>query len=90
MMNLVQALGKPQYLFRPSYALKRALQVVRGARPVESVRLPWGLRIDVDTADTVGHSIARQSVYDIVTTEVLWRLTAAGDRTIDAKIYNNQ
>lgn len=82
--RITQAFSKPQYLFRPSYALKRALQAVQAPHPRETVRLPWGLSIDVDTADTVGNSIVRQGMYDIVTTEMLWRLTAPGDRTIDA------
>ena len=77
-------LGRPQYLLRPSQAAKRILRLVRGTKPQEAVTLPWGLNIEVDTADTVGSAIALQGVYDLMTTEVLWRLTAPGDKTIDA------
>jgi FkbM family methyltransferase len=42
------------------------------------------MQIEVDTSDSVGKAIADQAIYDIVTTEVLWRLTAPGDLTIDA------
>jgi FkbM family methyltransferase len=81
--SALQILGRPQYLFRPSQAAKRILRVVRGTKPQETVTLPWGLDIVVDTADTVGSAIALQGAYDLVTTEVLWRLTAPGDKTID-------
>jgi hypothetical protein len=79
----IRALGKPQYIFRTSQLLKRAARFVRGTKPFETVTLPWKLRIGVDTADTVGNAIAVQGVYDLVTTEVLWRLTSRGDKTID-------
>jgi FkbM family methyltransferase len=47
------------------------------------VQLPWGLEIEIDAADTIGDALAGQSLYDIVTTEVLWRLTERGDNTVD-------
>jgi len=47
------------------------------------VRLPWGLEIEIDPADSIGHSLLGQGIYDLVTTEILWRLTKPGDRTID-------
>jgi len=53
----------------------------RQRKPI--VQLPWGLQIEIDPADTVGDALAGQSLYDIVTTEVLWRLTDRGDNTVD-------
>jgi FkbM family methyltransferase len=75
---------KPQYFFRPRQILRRIFRELRPSPSREVVvTLPWGSRIEVDTRDTVGQAIALQGLYDVVTSEVLWRLTAAGDVTVD-------
>ena len=80
---MMEAFGKPQYLFRPSQIARRMLRIVRRRKSQEVVRLPWGLEVEVNTDDTAGSAIALQGVYDLLTSEILWRLTANGDRTID-------
>ena len=75
--NLIEAFAKPQYLFRPSQLARRILQIARPPKLREVVTLQWRLKIEVDTADGVGSALALQSVYDLVTTEVLWRLALA-------------
>src|SRR5229473_4088396 len=82
-MISLRGLGKPQYLFRPGILLRRLGQEVCSVGAREVVRLPWGLHIEVITSDVVGMGLARQGLSDIVTTEILWRLTNPGDRTID-------
>lgn len=82
-MISLRGLGKPQYLFRPGILLRRLGREVRPVGAREVVRLPWGLHIEVITSDVVGMGLAHQGLSDIVTTEVLWRLTSPGDRTID-------
>ena len=82
-MISLKGLGKPQYLFRPSQIVKRLLQEVRSARPGGQIELPWRLRIGLDPGDTVSEGIFRQGVYDVVTTELLWRLTLPGDCAVD-------
>ncbi len=60
--------------------------MVREVRPVrlrEIVQLPWELPIEVNTVDTVGIALVKQGLYDILTTEIVWRLTRPGDRTVD-------
>jgi FkbM family methyltransferase len=55
---------------------------VLGLPPV--VRLPWGKNLEVDLADPVGYALASQGgLFDIVTTEVIWRLTQSGDTAFD-------
>jgi len=78
-----RGLGKPQYLLRPSQIVRRLLRELRRNPREGSVRLPWGLELTLDPADTVSHALLGQGVYDLVTTEVLWRLTARGDQTAD-------
>jgi len=55
----------------------------RNSAPISAVRLPWAMELDVDPDDTITNALVGQGIYDIVTTEVLWRLTMPGDRTID-------
>jgi FkbM family methyltransferase len=78
-----RGLGKPQYLFRPSQILRRLLQEITPRSAAPEVRLPWGLRITLDAGDTVSGAILAQGMYDLLTSEVLWRLTSPGDRTVD-------
>jgi FkbM family methyltransferase len=82
-MISLNGLGKPQYLFRPSQIVRRLLQEISPRAAAADVRLPWGLRIALDTGDTVSEAIRGQGLYDLVTTEVLWRLTLPGERTVD-------
>ena len=82
-MITLRALGKPQYLFRPSQILRRLLQELSPRTAAGDVRLPWGLRISLDQGDTVSEAIRHQGMYDLVTTEVLWRLTSRGEHTVD-------
>jgi len=82
MINL-RGLGKPQYLFRPSQILRRLLQEICPRSADAEVQLPWGLRITLDEDDTVSYAIRGQGMYDLVTSEVLWRLTSRGERTAD-------
>jgi FkbM family methyltransferase len=48
------------------------------------VLLPWGLPMRVRTDDTIGNAIARTGVYDLVATEVLFRLTDLAELAVDA------
>jgi hypothetical protein len=83
-MSLLTPLGKPQYLFRPRCALRRLLVQLHILDLPHLVRLPWGKKLDVDLADPVGYALASQGgLFDIVTTEVVWRLTQAGDTAFD-------
>jgi FkbM family methyltransferase len=82
-MISLRGLGKPQYLFRPGHLLRRLAQEARPIGVHKVVRLPWRLPIEVITSDVVGMGLAHQGLYDIVTTEIVWRLTNPGDTTID-------
>lgn len=82
-MISVRGLGKPQYLFRPSQIVRRLVQEFLPGSAGSEVRLPWGLVITLDRGDTVSEAILGQGLYDLVTTEVLWRLASAGERAAD-------
>jgi hypothetical protein len=70
--------------FPAGILLRRLAQEVRPIGVREVVRLLWGRQIEVITSDVVGMGVAHQGLSDTVTTEILWRLTNPGDRTIDA------
>src|ERR1700733_9046417 len=83
-MSILTPLGKPQYLFRPKYALRRLLIRLHVLDLPHLVKLPWGKNLDVDLSDPVGFALASQGgLFDIVTTEVIWRLTQPGDTAFD-------
>lgn len=77
-------LFKPQYLLQPRQLLRR-VQWQFGLRPPrhKSVLTPWKLPLIIDTEEAIGQSIWLQGVYDLLVTEVLWRLTQPGDCAID-------
>ncbi len=76
-------LCKPQYIFRPQWAIRRLLTKLGLTEVSSRVALPWIAELYIDTKDTLGRAIASQGVYDIVTTEVLWRLTEDGATVFD-------
>lgn len=72
---------KPEYLCRPLNAWNRLFR--RRPGPVELVTLPWGLPLRVRTDETIGRQIWTLGVFELVESEVLWRLTQPGDRCVD-------
>lgn len=82
-MPFLESLLKPQYILRPRWALRRILTKIGLAHDSSVIELPWGSKFHIDTKDTVGRALAAQGVYDVVTTEVLWRLTEEGATVFD-------
>ena len=78
-------LGKAEYLFRPHQIVRRLWREAKGQRQaVKTVRLPWGLEIAVNTADSLGWSLYTRAIYETPVTEALWRLVQPGDSVVDA------
>ena len=78
--NLLQ----PHYLFRPSQILRRLRRSWRPVADVEDVALPWGVDLQVDTRETIGHWVLWTGVWDVAVCETLWRLLRPGDVAVDA------
>jgi FkbM family methyltransferase len=78
-------LNKPELLFRPAQLLKnfkqRLTKKINNAH--ETVTLPWKAEIKVYPNDEIGRSISRTGIYDLVATEVLWRLIDKGEVCLD-------
>jgi FkbM family methyltransferase len=75
----VKKLNKPQYLFRPQQLLMGRRWRVRSP-----AQLPWGLTLAFAPTGRLGRSLAHGAVYDLVVSEVLWRLLENGDAAVDA------
>jgi FkbM family methyltransferase len=82
-MVSLSGLSKPQYLFRPSQIVRRLLLEFHSKRGLKTLDLPWKLKIHVNTEDTVGLALASHGLYDLVTTEVIYRLAELGETVID-------
>ncbi|HEX2127716.1 MAG TPA: FkbM family methyltransferase, partial [Solirubrobacterales bacterium] len=75
---------KPQYVFHPIRAVRRAMYRYTAQRGGTRVaRLPWGLPLEVNMSDQVGFSIAVGRVFDPCVTETLHRLIDPGDVVAD-------
>lgn len=82
-MFSIHGIAKPQYFWRPGQLLRRLAHEFRPVQRQETVLLPWKLPIEVTTTDNIGMAIAQQGLYDVVTTEILWRLAEPGEVALD-------
>jgi FkbM family methyltransferase len=78
---VLSQLNKPYYVFRPGQLLRRFTRRPAGRR--ESVQLPWGLPITVDTEQPIGAALFRSGVYDLCVCEAVYRLADPGELAID-------
>lgn len=80
-MASLSRISKPQYLYRPSQLVRRALLSRRGPEPV--VQTPWGARMLVARSDTIGGGIARMGVHELAVSETIWRLSQGDELALD-------
>jgi FkbM family methyltransferase len=50
---------------------------------IKTVLLPWKSEIKVHCNDDIGHSILMTGIYDLIVTEILWRLINKGEIAVD-------
>jgi FkbM family methyltransferase len=76
---------KPHYLYRPSQAIRRLAYRPGAWSPTQTVvtTLPWGAQLECWPADLIGSAIMRAGIYDLLTTEAIFRLTEPGDFAVD-------
>jgi FkbM family methyltransferase len=88
-MPLANYLNRPEYFFRPLQIWRR---ILRSQNPddnrFKNVLLPWGVNIKISPAsgEVVGRSLWAMGIYDLVVTEVLWRLIDPGEIAIDVGV----
>ena len=76
----LQALMKPEYLYRPSQLVKR---LYLRFSDDELCYLPWGMPLAVDRDDVIGNAIRALGVYELLVSETILRLVDAGDDALD-------
>jgi FkbM family methyltransferase len=74
---------KPWYVYRPSQLFRRLRCSISPPGSDAAIRLPWGPAIQVDATKSIGKSLARTGVYELATSELLWRLIRPGNRVLD-------
>jgi FkbM family methyltransferase len=81
---LTSHLNKPWFRYQPTMVVKRLWRALdRSSQPRRRVYLRWGTHLNIDKAETIGHAIWTTGIFDIATSEVLWRLTQPGDVCVD-------
>ncbi|MEH2319941.1 FkbM family methyltransferase [Nostoc sp.] len=85
MLATFKNLNKPEYFFRPSQIWQRIQRFTdkNVINNFESVILPWKAQIRIHPDDTIGRAIYMTGVYDLIVTEMLWRLIEQGEIAID-------
>jgi FkbM family methyltransferase len=82
MIRSMQRFLKPEYFFQPGQIFRRLAR--RGVvQPEVSVVVPWGLSMTVNPSETVGHALWHLGVYDLIASEIAWRLLQPGETAVD-------
>lgn len=88
-MHLTNYLNRPEYIFRPGQIYRRILRSPhQDTNKFENVLLPWGVTIKIcpSPSEVVGRSLWAMGIYDLIVTEVLWRLIDRGETAVDVGV----
>jgi FkbM family methyltransferase len=74
-----------EYVLRPLQYGRRLYAGLNWPRGLSAtVRLPWGMRVNVNPTEDIGRAVVRRGLYETEVVELLWRLTLPEDTVIDA------
>lgn len=79
-MSLAKLLNKPEYLHNPFAVIRK---MFRPSSTNQLFTTPWQTKIMADWEDAIGGSIGLFGIYDLATTELLWRLVQPGNFVLD-------
>lgn len=83
-MSAISGILKPCYVFAPRTLARRVrLKVFGAGDDTQTVQLPWGAALEVNTGEVIGRELLCQNVFDIAVTEASWRLLRPGDLAVD-------
>jgi len=83
MLNILNYLRRPEYLFRPRQVLRRFRRIWRPVQAEEVVELPWGAQVKVRPNENIGSEIYYYGIFDRVVPESIYRLTDKNELTIE-------
>src|SRR5437868_6884855 len=83
MLNIVNYLKRPEYVFQPRQVLRRLRRINKAPQASEIIELPWGARVQAQLAENVGSSIIYYGIFDKIVPETIWRLLDIGETGLD-------
>lgn len=80
----ILSIFKPEYFFNPTQFARRLVLGIKAPTVGQvTARTPWGWALGVHPGEDLGKSVLYLGVYDLVASEVIWRLTDPGETTLD-------
>ncbi len=83
-MNPLSFFKYPAYLYNPRQVLSRVRRHFSKPSENDTVRLPWGHELVINSNDFIGRAIWTQGIHEINVCEAIARLVREGDTTVDA------
>lgn len=83
MTNILRLLNRPEYVLCPQAIVRRVSNRDYSKGALKTVRLYWGLPIEVDTGEGIGLKIYSAKVLDVEVTEAIFRLIDTNDIFLD-------
>ena len=80
-----RVLHSPHYRPNPRQVVRRLGRAFTPRRSgLQTVTLPWGVRLKVDVDEFIGASIWATGVHDLAVSEAIWRVLSPGEAAVDA------
>ncbi len=73
----------PEYVLRPAQIARRVRRKASAHNGMETVRLPWGLDLQIKLPELISNALWFKGIYDVVASETIWRLIDEGETCLD-------
>lgn len=83
MLNILNYLKRPEYVFQPRQVLRRFRRLRRPPQAEEVIELPWGAQVKVRPNENIGSEIYYYGIFDRVVPEAIYRLTDKNELSIE-------
>jgi FkbM family methyltransferase len=83
MLNQLNYLSRPEYLFHPRQVFRRFKRIANARPELLDVKLPWGAVVNVHTGENIGSGIYYYGIYDKIVPEAIWRLLDRGETAVE-------
>jgi len=83
MLNILNYLNRPEYVFRPRQVLRRIRRMWRAPQAEEVVKLPWGADVKIRPNENIGSEIYHYGIFDRVVPEAIYRLADQNELAIE-------
>ena len=76
-------LNRPEYIYQPNRLIRRIFGEEQRERGEQTIELPWGLPLEVDTSQTIGLILSHHGIWDLPVVEAIFRLVDPSDNVLD-------